>query len=131
MSRYRKLRGFAYSIAHQFAHSAEHFAYMAIRDGVPIVSVDLLAGTISPASFEIYRNQNVVRRAQNTLKRIINDPVPVILRRSVLLADFGVDKFHGESIQFIGETRFEVILTDEFDRNWVGTYKRSHQLLCP
>lgn len=131
MSRYRKLRGFAYSIAHQFAHSAEHFAYIAIRDDVPIVSIDLLAGTISPQSFEIYRNQNVVRRSQSTLKCVINYPLPVTLKRAILLAYFGVDKSYGESIQFLGEPRFEVTLTDEFDRHWVGTYKRSHQLLGP
>jgi hypothetical protein len=60
VSRLRQLNGLAHNIAFIFTRRCRHFAFLTIQEDVPVVTIDLLAGTIQPSAFESDRNLNLV-----------------------------------------------------------------------
>ena len=51
----KHIKSFASGIAHMFACSAQHYAWLAYQHRLPTVTIDLLELRIEPAEFEVRR----------------------------------------------------------------------------
>jgi hypothetical protein len=71
MAKWKQLRGIASNIASQFATSCEHFDFMMAENEVREVRIDLLAETVEPKSFDIYRNMKLINLCAQRLKNLI------------------------------------------------------------
>lgn len=137
MSIYKQLKGYAYNIAHKFSCSAEYFCFMALRDNVPVLTIDLLTSEIKPESFDIERNQILVGHCRDNLLYLVNNHA-VKLQNAKLTVYFTEDGYsqinsirHEDGYYLIGSVRYEVILTDERGKNWVGVLQKANQLAIP
>ncbi len=112
------IKSFASGLAHQFAHSAEHYAWLAYIWGVREVRIDLLELRIEPARFDIFRNRNLVERSRITLLQNVAQLVPpAAVVKAELVACFGVGELkEGWPFCEIGASTFTVTLTDELGK---------------
>jgi hypothetical protein len=69
--RRKQLNGIAASIAHKFAASAEHFAYLAAHYRCSVVTINLLTRDIDPVEFDIERNRNLVGLCAENLQLLV------------------------------------------------------------
>jgi len=114
------IKSFASGIAHMFACSAQHYAWLAYQHQLPTVTIDLLELRIEPAEFDIERNRILARMCQRTLLRNAGQLAPPgAVVTAVLSAHFGIDDYSedGRSVS-IGRSIFTVILTDDRDKEW-------------
>ncbi|MDD2462861.1 MAG: hypothetical protein PHI97_02585 [Desulfobulbus sp.] len=114
------IKSFASGIAHMFACSAQHYAWLAYQHQLPTVTIDLLELRIEPAEFDIERNRILARMCQRTLLRNAGQLAPPgAVVTAVLSAHFGIDDYleDGRSAS-IGRSVFTVILTDDRDKEW-------------
>jgi len=65
----KHIKSFASGIAHMFACSAQHFAWLAYHHRLPTVTIDLLDLRIEPSEFDIERNRILAGMCQRTLLR--------------------------------------------------------------
>ncbi|MDD5100315.1 MAG: hypothetical protein PHP66_05130 [Syntrophales bacterium] len=128
----RELTGVARSIAHKFAFSLEHYAWLARHRGIPAVTMDLLQPQITPAPFDIERNRilaNLCRQNLNELLKRLRPPAQV--RSALLTAEFTLpDRLTDDSEDAMGRTTVTVVLTDEQGKEWAGTHVLERTLAC-
>jgi hypothetical protein len=131
MPRHRELKGFAYSIAHKFSCSAEHYAWLALHHREPAVTIDLCSLCISPAVFDIERNRTLAGYCRESLLWIAEKIKPVEIRSAVLSAWFDIDNVKPDGrYAWLASARFTVTLTDERERVWVGELTKNRQFVC-
>ena len=119
----RELTGVARSIAHKFAFSLEHYAWLARHHGTPTVTVNLLQPEITPAPFDIERNRILAamcRRNLHELLKRLRPPAQVL--SALLTAEFTLpDRLTDDSEDAMERTTVTVVLTDEQGKEWMGT----------
>ena len=116
----KHIKSFASGIAHMFACSAQHYAWLAYQHRLPTVTIDLLELRIEPAEFDIERNRIIAGMCQRTLFRNAGQLAPPgAVVTAVLSAHFGIDD-HSEDGRSasIGRSVFTVILTDDRGKAW-------------
>jgi hypothetical protein len=127
----RDLKTFACGIAHKFACSAQHYAWLAHHHGIKQVTIDLLTLHIEPLEFNIERNRILSGYCKENLLYLLNKwHHSTIVTTAVLIADFGIDDFRedGRFGPYIGESTFTVILTDDCGKKWIGVQRDDHVL---
>ena len=116
----KHIKSFASGIAHMFACSAQHYAWLAYQRRLPTVTIDLLELRIEPAEFDIERNRILAGMCQRTLLRNAGQLAPpgAVVTAS-LSAHFGIDDYSedGRSAS-IGRSIFTAILTDDRGKEW-------------
>jgi hypothetical protein len=116
----KHIKSFASGIAHMFACSAQHYAWLAYQHRLPTVTIDLLELRIEPSEFDIERNRILAGMCQRTLLRNAGQLAPPgAVASAVLSAHFGTDDYSddGRSAS-IGRSVFTVILTDDRGKEW-------------
>ena len=116
----KHIKSFASGIAHMFACSAQHYAWLAYQHQMPSLTIDLLGLKIEPAEFDIERNRILAGMCQRTLLRNAGQLAPPgSVVTAVLSAHFGIDEYSedGRSAS-IGRSVFTVILTDDRGKEW-------------
>jgi len=127
----KHIKSFASGIAHMFACSAQHYAWLAYRHRLPTVTIDLLELRIDPAEFDIERNRILAGMCQRTLLRNAGQLAPPgVLASAVLSAHFGIDDYSedGRSAS-IGRSVFTVILTDDRGKEWRVDHAEERMLI--
>ncbi|MBG0790934.1 MAG: hypothetical protein H0S80_10595 [Desulfovibrionaceae bacterium] len=116
----KHIKSFASGIAHMFASSAQHYAWLAHKLGIPMVTIDLIELRIEPFEFNIDRNRVLAEMCQRTLFRNIERLTPPgSVVSAALSAQFGIDDYSENSgAASIGESIFSVILTDDQGKKW-------------
>jgi len=114
------IKSFASGIAHMFACSAHHYAWLAHQHQMPSVTIDLLELRIGPAEFDIEKNRILARMCQRTLLRNAGQLAPpATIVSAMLSAHFGIDDYTEEGRSaWIGNSVFTVILTDDRSKEW-------------
>ena len=121
----RNLKGFACNIAHQFSCSAYHYAWMAYRYNIPVVTIDLLSLRINPPEFDIRRNRILAGMLQTTLLRniqLLRHPesvVAAILTSNLVMDDDGIEGQNPKPREMI----YTVTLTDDRGKEWIAVRK--------
>lgn len=116
----RHIKSFASGIAHMFACSAQHYAWLAYRHKAATVTVDLFTLRIEPSVFDIERNRILAEMCQRTLLRNIDRmTAPGTVASAVLSACFGIGDYldDGRSAS-IGRSVFTAVLTDDRGKEW-------------
>ena len=119
----RYLKCFACGIAHKFSCSANHYAWLARHYGISRITIDLLNLTIEPVEFDIPRNQILAGMCRDNLLHNVRDlKPPASVVSAVLIADFDIQDYGvGQSgFEYIGESTFTVLLTDDQEKCWRG-----------
>lgn len=127
----KHIKSFARGIAHMFACSAQHYAWLAYQHRLPTVTIDLLELRIEPAEFDIERNRILARMCQRTLFRNAGQLAPPgAVVTAVLSAHFGIDD-HSEDGRSasIGRSVFTVILTDDQGKTWRVDHAEQRMLI--
>ncbi|SFW56216.1 hypothetical protein SAMN02910291_01853 [Desulfovibrio desulfuricans] len=121
----KHIKSFASGIAHMFACSAQHYAWLAYQNQLPTVTIDLLELRIEPAELDIERNRILAEMCQSTLHRNAGQLAPPgAVASAVLSAHFGIDDYSedGRSAS-IGRSVFTLVLTDDRGKEWRETLK--------
>ena len=127
----KHIKSFASGIAHMFACSAQHYAWLAYQHRLPTVTIDLLELRIEPAEFDIERNRIIAGMCQRTLFRNAGQLAPPgAVVTAVLSAHFGIDDHseNGRSAS-IGRSIFTVILTDDRGKDWRVDHAEERMLI--
>jgi hypothetical protein len=127
----KHIKSFASGIAHMFACSAQHYAWLAYQHRLPTVTIDLLELRIEPAEFDIERNRILAGMCQRTLFRNAGQLAPPgVVASAVLSAHFGIDDYSedGRSAS-IGRSIFTVILTDDRGKEWRIAHAEERMLI--
>jgi hypothetical protein len=126
----RYLKCFACGIAHKFACSVSHYAWLAHHYGISRITIDLLNLTITPAEFDIRRNRNLAEMCRDNLLRNFRDlKPPASVASAVLIADFGIQNYaRNEHSEWLGKSVFTVILTDDRGKDWRAENHSDHVL---
>jgi len=126
------IKSFAGGIAHMFACSAVHYAWLAYQYQKSEMTIDLLSLRIEPVEFDIERNRILASMCRRTLLRNIEHlRFPGAVVSAVLLADFGIDDFteDGQTAS-IGRSSFTVVLTDDRGKEWRAERKADRMLVA-
>ena len=127
----KHIKSFASGIAHMFACSAQHYAWLAYQHRLPTVTIDLLGLRIEPAGFDIERNRILAGMCQKTLLRNAGQLAPpgTVVTAS-LSAYFGIDDYSedGRSAS-MGRSVFTVILTDDRGKEWRVDHAEERMLI--
>ena len=127
----KHIKSFASGIAHMFACSAQHYAWLAYQHRLPTVTIDLLDLRIEPSEFDIERNRILAGMCQRTLFRNAGQLAPPgAVVTAVLSAHFGIDD-HSEDGRSasIGRSVFTVILTDDRGKAWRVDHAEERMLI--
>ncbi len=127
----KHIKSFASGIAHMFACSAQHYAWLAYHHRLPTVTIDLLDLRIEPAEFDIERNRILAGMCQKTLLRNAGQLAPPgAVGTAVLSVHFGIDDYSedGRSAS-IGRSVFTVILTDDRGKEWRVDHAKERMLI--
>jgi len=118
------IKGFAGGIAHMFACSAQHYAWLARKHGLSVVTIDLFKLQISPAEFDIERNRILAGMCQRTLSQNIGQLAsPDFVTAAVLSVNFGIAEYVPDGgSDVIGRSVFTVLLTDDRGKVWRGEH---------
>ena len=127
----KHIKSFASGIAHMFACSAQHYAWLAYHHRLPTVTIDLLELRIEPADFDIERNRILAGMCQRTLLRNAGQLAPPgAVASAVLSAHFGIDDHsEDERSASIGRSVFTVILTDDRGKEWRVDHAEERMLI--
>ena len=127
----KHIKSFASGIAHMFACSAQHYAWLAYQRRLPTVTIDLLELRIEPAEFDIESNRILAGMCQRTLIRNAGQLAPpgAVVTAS-LSAHFGIDDYSedGRSAS-IGRSVFTMILTDDRGKEWRVDHAEERMLI--
>lgn len=121
--RKKELNGIAASIAHKFASSAEHFAYLAAQHHCARVAIDLITGIIHPDLFNIDRNQHLVTLCAKNLRTLT---APDTLAQAQLVAHF--DSTPQDTMMACGTFTLKLVTTAGQEAS--GQYENRPQLVC-
>jgi hypothetical protein len=127
----KHIKSFASGIAHMFACSAQHYAWLAYQHRLPTVTIDLLELRIEPSEFDIERNRILAGMCQRTLLRNAGQLAPPgAVASAVLSAHFGIDDYSddGRSAS-IGRSIFTMILTDDRGKEWRVDHPEERMLI--
>ena len=127
----KHIKSFASGIAHMFACSAQHYAWLAYQHQLPTVTIDLLELRIEPSEFDIERNRILAGMCQRTLLQNAGQLAPPgAVASAVLSAHFGIDDYSddGRSAS-IGRSVFTVILTDDRGKDWRVDHAEKRMLI--
>lgn len=127
----KHIKSFASGIAHMFACSAQHYAWLAYQHQLPTVTIDLLELRIEPSEFDIERNRILAGMCQRTLLQNAGQLAPPgAVASAVLSAHFGIDNYSddGRSAS-IGRSVFTVILTDDRGKEWRVDHAEKRMLI--
>ena len=127
----KHIKSFASGIAHMFACSAQHYAWLAYQHRLLTVTIDLLELRIEPAEFDIERNRILAGMCQRTLFRNAGQLAPPgAVVTAVLSAHFVIDD-HSEDGRSasIGRSVFTVILTDDRGKAWRVDHAEERMLI--
>ena len=127
----KHIKSFASGIAHMFACSAQHYAWLAYQHRLLTVTIDLLELRIEPAEFDIERNRILAGMCQRTLFRNAGQLAPPgAVVTAVLSAHFGIDD-HSEDGRSasMGRSVFTVILTDDRGKAWRVDHAEERMLI--
>lgn len=128
----KHIKSFASGIAHMFACSAQHYAWLAYQHRLPTVTIELLELRIEPAEFDIERNRILAGMCQRTLLRNAGQLAPPgAVASAVLFAHFpGIEDYSedGRSAS-IGRSVFTVILTDDRGKEWRVDHTEERMLI--
>ena len=127
----KHIKSFASGIAHMFACSAQHYAWLAYQHRLSTVAIDLLELRIEPAEFDIERNRILAGMCQRTLFRNSGELAPPrAVVTAVLSAHFGIDDYSedGRSAS-IGRSIFTMILTDDRGKEWRVDHAEERMLI--
>jgi hypothetical protein len=127
----KHIKSFASGIAHMFACSAQHYAWLAYQHRLPTATIDLLELRIEPSEFDIERNRILAGMCQRTLLRNAGQLAPPgVVVSAVLFAHFGIDDYseNGRSAS-IGRSVFTVILTDDRGKEWRVDHAEERMLI--
>ena len=127
----KHIKSFASGIAHMFACSAQHYAWLAYQHQLPIVTIDLLELRIDPAEFDIERNRILAGMCQRTLLRNSGQLAPPgAVVSAVLSAHFGIDDYsEGGHSASIGRSVFTVVLADDRGKEWCVEHVEERMLI--
>ena len=127
----KHIKSFASGIAHMFACSAQHYAWLAYHHRLPTVTIDLLELRIEPADFDIERNRILAGMCQRTLLRNAEQLAPPgTVVTAVLSAHFGIDDYSEDARSAsIGRSIFTVILTDDRGKEWRVDHAEERMLI--
>lgn len=127
----KHIKSFASGIAHMFACSAQHYAWLAYQHQLPTVTIDLFELRIEPAEFDIERNRILAGMCQRTLFRNAGQLAPPgAVVTAVLSAHFGIDDYsEGDLAASIGRSVFTVILTDDRGKEWRVDHAEERMLI--
>ena len=127
----RHIKSFAGGIAHMFACSAQHYAWLAYQHQMPLVTIDLLELRIEPAEFDIERNRILAGMCRRTLLRNAGQLAPSgAVVSAVLSAHFGIDDYSEDGrAASIGRSVFTVILTDDRGKEWRVVHAEERALI--
>ena len=116
----KHIKSFASGIAHMFACSAQHYAWLAYQHRLPTVTIDLLELRIEPAEFDIERNRILAGMCQRTLLRNAGQLAPPgAVVKAVLSAHFGIDDYSEDGgSASIDRSILTMILTDDRGKDW-------------
>lgn len=125
-------KGYAGGITQMFAHSAEHYAWLAYNYQKPVVTIDLLTLRIEPPEFDIERNRILAEHCRHTLLRNLKTLAPPgSVIAAVLRASFGIDGYQVAGRHTtLGESIFTVILTDDRGKEWRGEHREERMLVA-
>lgn len=129
----KHFKSFVSGIAHMFACSAQHYAWLAYQHRLPTATIDLLELRIEPADFDIERNRNLAGMCQKALLRNVGQLAPPgAVVSAVLSAHFGIHDYSedGRSAS-IGRSVFTVILTDDRGKEWHVDHDEERMLIQP
>jgi hypothetical protein len=116
----KNIKSFASGIAHMFACSAQHYAWLAYQHQMPSLTIDLLELKIEPAEFDIERNRILAGMCQKSL--LLNAGLlapPATIVSAMLSAHFDIDDYSEDGrFATIGNSVFTVILTDDRGKIW-------------
>lgn len=119
------LDGTAYSTAHQFSCSAEHFLWLAVQKQVACVEVDLLAASVSPADFAIDRNLYLIRMCRDALQRQLDLSKQALITQATLRIDIELAAITtGANGDIAVPAQFTVTLASSTGKTWQGTLER-------
>jgi hypothetical protein len=126
----KHIKGFAGGIAHQFACSAQHYAWLAHQYHKQSVTIDLLNLQIEPAEFDIERNRNLAAMCRDNLLRNTEQLVSsAAVVSATLHADFGIGDYSVEGgATSIGRSVFTVHLVDDRGKEWIGVHEEASVL---
>lgn len=127
----KHIKSFASGIAHMFACSAQHYAWLAYQHRLPTVTIDLLNLRIDPAEFDIERNRILAGMCQRTLLRNTGQLAPPgAVASAVLSTQFGIDG-HSEDARSssIGRSVITVVLTDDRGKEWRVDHDEERMLI--
>ena len=126
----RDLKGIACSIAHKFASSLQHYAWLARHHGATVITVDLFTPHILPEPFDIERNRILAvmcRKNLDHLLKRLKPPIKVV--SSVLTMEFDIqDHIDDGYSESVGLTTVTVVLTDERGKAWTGVNMSERKL---
>ncbi len=127
----KHIKSFASGIAHMFACSAQHYAWLAYQHRLPTVTIDLLELRIEPAEFDIERNQILAGMCQRTLLRNAGQLAPPgAVVKAVLSAHFGIDGYSEDGgSASIGRSILTTILTDDRGKDWRVDHAEERMLI--
>ncbi|ABB38647.2 hypothetical protein Dde_1850 [Oleidesulfovibrio alaskensis G20] len=125
------IKSFASGIAHMFAYSAEHYAWLAYRYQAPSVTIDIWSQRIEPGLFDIERNRILAGMCQQALQRNVTrlaPPAEVV--SATVSARFGIENYlkDGNSAS-IGRSVFTAVLVDECGKQWQAGYVEERMLI--
>ncbi|WP_298031776.1 hypothetical protein [uncultured Desulfovibrio sp.] len=126
----KHIKGFAGGIAHQFACSAQHYAWLAHKHHKQSVTIDLFKLRIEPSEFDIERNRNLAAMCRDNLLKNTAQLVPTAAVVSATMhADFGIGDYSAEGgAASIGRSVFTVRLVDDRGKEWVGVHEEARVL---
>lgn len=127
----KHIKSFASGIAHMFACSAQHYAWLAYQHRLPTVTIDLLELRIEPAEFDIERNRILAGMCQRTLLRNAGQLAPPgAVVKAVLSAHFGIDDYSEDGgSASIGRSILTMILTDDRGKDWRVDHAEERMLI--
>lgn len=118
------LNGTAYSTAHQFSCSAEHFLWLAVQKRIACVEIDLLAASVSPAEMAIDRNLNPVRMCRAALQRQLDLSKQVLITQATLKMNIDLAAVTTDAYgRIAAPVEFTVTLGAATGKCWRGTLK--------
>lgn len=129
----KHIKSFAGGLAHMFACSGQHYAWLAYRHKISEVTIDLLGLRIEPAAFDSERNRILAGMCQQTLRRNVERLLsPGALVSAVLSASFGIEDLQddGRSAS-IGRSVFTAALTDDRGKEWRVDHVEERMLIQP
>lgn len=127
----KHIKSFASGIAHMFACSAQHYAWLAYQHRLPTVTIDLLELRIEPAEFDIERNRILAGMCQRTLLRNAGQLAPPgAVVKAVLSAHFGIDDYSEDGgSASIDRSILTMILTDDRGKDWRVDHAEERMLI--